>query len=196
MTLKYAGTHTSTTSSLNGVNEVMWGESLPGSIASVLIWHRGTDIIETDMTFSSKISWSTSGNASSTVDVQAIALHEFGHFIVLGDLYGHVGDGINDDAKTMGGGADSSGAGTRSRSVFSDDAAGSLWTYGPPGSMVPAPVIAPSSLSNQTPLSINMFCSSPDVTIRYTMDGSEPTSLSDVYYLVLVSPHGMCRQSR
>ncbi|MCX6132554.1 MAG: Ig-like domain-containing protein [Ignavibacteriales bacterium] len=183
MTLKYGGTHTSTASSFNGVNEVLWGEPLPGATASVLIWHRGADILETDMTFSSKMSWTTNGNGTSTVDVQAIALHEFGHFIVLGDLYGRVGDGINDDAKTMGGGADSVSTTLRSRSVFSDDAAGSLWTYGPPGSMVPAPVIAPSSFSNQTPLSIKMFCSSPDVTIRYSTDGSEPTALSDVYYV-------------
>jgi hypothetical protein len=42
--------------------------------------------IESDLSFNTKYGWSTSG--TKNYDVQTTALHELGHTIGLGDLYG------------------------------------------------------------------------------------------------------------
>jgi len=60
----------------------------PNAIAVTFYWYnRGSKtLLESDTVFNSDLPWSTSGNLAS-YDLQNIATHEFGHWLVLGDLY-------------------------------------------------------------------------------------------------------------
>ena len=56
------------------------------------------------------------------------------------------------------------------------------YTGGPTTPTVSTPVISPeSSTGNVSPISVSMTCSTSGATIRYTTDGSDPTSGSPVY---------------
>ena len=87
----YDGSHSSTTSSRNGVNEIMWNEiwSGPSSVlARAWVWWIGEtgEILECDVVFNDNFSWSTSPSWGE-FDIESVALHEFGHWLLLGDLY-------------------------------------------------------------------------------------------------------------
>jgi len=127
---QYNGTTTATTSSYNGVNENLWGTvSSPGIIALTTTWYSGSNILEVDTVFNDvDFTWSTTG-ASGSMDVQTIATHELGHWLLLDDLYGNIGDGVNDTAKIMYGYAD---YGLIKRTLHATDQAAILWVYGPP----------------------------------------------------------------
>lgn len=43
-----------------------------------------------------------------------------------------------------------------------------------------APVLSPGAMQSETPVRVTMTCPTPGVTIRYTMDGSEPTAASTI----------------
>ena len=60
----------------------------PNAIAVTFYWYyRGSkELVETDTVFNSDLPWAIDGNQSS-YDLQNIATHEFGHWLVLGDLY-------------------------------------------------------------------------------------------------------------
>lgn len=60
----------------------------PSAIAVTFYWYsRSTKtLLETDTVFNSDLPWSVSGD-SQKYDLQNIATHEFGHWLVLGDLY-------------------------------------------------------------------------------------------------------------
>ncbi len=86
-TFTYGGTHTSTTDSYNGVNEIMWGTT-QDSVATTSTWVTGdTTIVECDIVFDDSYNWSSTTPTSSQMDVQTVALHEFGHWFSLDDLY-------------------------------------------------------------------------------------------------------------
>lgn len=92
----YAGPSSATTYSYNNVNEVCWG-STGGAVAATYTWFLGNSIMETDMVFDDLWSWSTSTPpAAGSFDVQAVAMHELGHWLRLLDLYGEA-----DEGKTM-----------------------------------------------------------------------------------------------
>lgn len=69
----------------------------PGAIAVTFYWYsRGSkELLETDTVFNSDLPWAVSGDSGS-YDLQNIATHEFGHWLVLGDLYS-----LRDSALTM-----------------------------------------------------------------------------------------------
>jgi len=84
----------------DGVNTVSFeplNSAYPNAIAITFFWYsRGSKtLIETDTVFNSDLPWSTSGDFAS-YDLQNIATHEFGHWLVLGDLYS-----LRDSALTM-----------------------------------------------------------------------------------------------
>jgi hypothetical protein len=193
LTLTYSGTHDATTTGYDGKSEILWGSAPPGALAMATCFTQGTQILEADMIFDKDNLWSAEAGhrAANVFDVESIALHEFGHFLMLADLYGDVGDSIYDHGKVMYGACDSLGA-TR-RILDPDDQAGLQWIYGFPGSRVPAPVITPSQGSYSTSLTVTILCSAPEVTIRYTTDGTEPTSGSTLYYqpIIVKSPVGL-----
>jgi hypothetical protein len=60
----------------------------PSAIAVTFYWYsRSTkELVETDTVFNSDFSWAVS-NDSNSYDLQNIATHEFGHWLVLSDLY-------------------------------------------------------------------------------------------------------------
>lgn len=63
-------------------------EDYPNAIAVTFYWYsRSTKgLLETDTVFNSDLPWSASGE-SNKYDLQNIATHEFGHWLLLGDLY-------------------------------------------------------------------------------------------------------------
>lgn len=66
-----------------------------GAIALTTVTYSGSTITDSDLAFNSYYAWSTSG-AADAYDVQNVATHEFGHFLMLNDLYG-----AGDTEKTM-----------------------------------------------------------------------------------------------
>lgn len=84
-----------------------------GPLALTTVTYVGSTITDTDLAFNNYYSWSTSG-AVGYYDVQNVATHEFGHFLMLNDLYGG-----GDTEKTMYGYI---GTGeTKKRSLDADD---------------------------------------------------------------------------
>jgi hypothetical protein len=83
----YDGTHSNTSPSQNGVNEVMWrNQSGGGALATTSIWYSGSNMQECDMVFwDMGITWhgGTGAPPSNMYDIQSVATHEFGHFLCL-----------------------------------------------------------------------------------------------------------------
>jgi len=131
---QYAGT-TNSPNIQNGRTEVALGPVdpyCPGATACADCWVQGgATITECDVLLDSSLSWSTSApTPAGSFDVETIVLHEFGHWLMLRDLYGDLGDD-NDTAKVMYG-FNNGGPSWMKRSLHADDIAGSQWIYGPP----------------------------------------------------------------
>jgi Matrixin len=75
----------------NGVNEVCFRSlSSSGTIAVTYIWYNRLTkaIVEVDTVFNTDFTWTISQyGVPGTMDLQNIATHEFGHWLVLDDLY-------------------------------------------------------------------------------------------------------------
>jgi hypothetical protein len=73
---------------INTVSFEPLSSAYPSAIAVTFYWYyRGTKaLVETDTVFNSDLPWATNGDSAS-YDLQNIATHEFGHWLVLGDLY-------------------------------------------------------------------------------------------------------------
>jgi hypothetical protein len=128
---RYAGAHTNNVASADGVNEVLW-QDLGDPLALAVTWVRPTPfgpvIVEGDLAFNSTIDWSTMhGPGPGQFDVETVALHEFGHWLSLRDLYGDAGDGKYDAAKAMFG---LIAPAQVKRHLLDDDVAGIRWIYG------------------------------------------------------------------
>jgi len=134
------GTNTSTLqSTYDGINLVVWYEptysgqgSYPGggSIAVNRFWMQNMGsywrVIENDVCFNGyNFTWSDSGEAGK-MDVANIATHEFGHNLVLADLYDYASREF-----TMYGYA--SNGETQKRTLHQDDINGIRYLYGYPG---------------------------------------------------------------
>ena len=117
---QYIGSTTRLAPSLDGYNVLSWG-STGGSIATTYVWYMGSTIIECDMEFEDGYNWGTTG-AFNLMDVQNIATHEFGHFLLLLDLYNSA-----DSEKTMYGYG--SYGETKKRTLDPDDIAGVSFIY-------------------------------------------------------------------
>ena len=129
-----AGTSSATSSSHNSLNECFWGTT-SGSIATTTYWYNGSkEILECDIVFNDGYDW---GHGSGAFfDVQNIATHELGHWLNLRDLYGNIGDGMNDNGKTLYGfGAQNE---TIKQTLSAADVAGIRWIYGSNNNEQPA----------------------------------------------------------
>ena len=104
---------------------VSWGESEGGNTLAICwTWYNGItlEILECDIEFQDNHTWSSSGEAGK-YDIQNIAAHEFGHTLLLGDLYGG-----GDTEKTMYGyGATGE---TKKRTLAAGDITGVQELYG------------------------------------------------------------------
>ncbi len=79
----YRGTHSRSGGAyMNNKNEVMWNDlNTNTALAVATIWTANDIILEADMTFNTRFSWSTDGWYG--YDVQTVALHEYGHWVGL-----------------------------------------------------------------------------------------------------------------
>jgi len=119
----YGGASSATTYGYNNLNEVCWG-STGGAVAATYTWLLGDAMMESDLVFDDLWSWSTSTPpAPGGFDVQAVATHEFGHWLRLVDLYGAA-----DEGKTMYGRISFGEYGQRT--LEPADKAGSRFLYG------------------------------------------------------------------
>jgi hypothetical protein len=123
----YGGACGATQSTQNYVNEITWTDlGSGGTVALTSYWYipSSGQIVECDMEFNTYYTWSTSATPpSNCMDVQTVALHEFGHFLCLEDLYN-----ASDNSKVMYGYVAN---GQARRSLHTDDIAGIKSIYGP-----------------------------------------------------------------
>ena len=95
---------------LDHVNNMAFTPYVPGcsAIAAAGVWYKtqgipvGTmyPIVESDMTFNSNMKWTCDPTKEpNKLDFQSVALHELGHTLGLGDIYGR---DINDGKQVMG----------------------------------------------------------------------------------------------
>jgi hypothetical protein len=127
---RYAGTHNNTETGENGYNDIMWSNNVrTGILAYASTWSVNGIITEADIAYNDKdCQWSSGNNpGSNEFDIQSILIHELGHWLSLRDLYGDIGDGVNDIGKVMYGRA---GSGEMMRNLHSNDIAGIRWIYG------------------------------------------------------------------
>ncbi len=82
---------------LNTVSFEPLSSAYPSAIAVTFYWYNrfSKELVEADTVFNSDFSWSIGGVANK-YDLQNIATHEFGHWLVLSDLYS-----FRDSALTM-----------------------------------------------------------------------------------------------
>lgn len=96
---------------MDGHNDVTWDNlalRYPGAIAVTFVWYLDSDILEADMSLNTWYAWSSNAACDAgcdpdaetgdplAFDVQDIGAHEFGHFLLLDDLYD-----ASDSALTM-----------------------------------------------------------------------------------------------
>jgi len=127
LNLGYAGATNSSSYGYNGKNEFIWQNmDYYGVIAETVYWlDPYGNVVEVDTVFNSAFYWSTSDSPLPYVfDVQTIALHELGHWLVLLDLFGDL-----DTSKVMYG----INTGEIRRTLTAADVAGIQYIYGAPG---------------------------------------------------------------
>ena len=121
----------------DGKNVISWADGLPaGVIAQSSSTANGGIISEADVRYSNAYGWGDGAPGSGTMDIQSIATHEVGHWLVLDDLYGP-----GDKAKVMYGFGEAEWV---TRVLAPGDIAGIEWIYpqGGGGDDVVGPVCA------------------------------------------------------
>jgi hypothetical protein len=88
---------TAATDAYDGVNVIAWKNltDAPSALAYSRTWYYADSAhiidgyysaMESDLSFNTRYNWATSGTAN--MDVETVALHELGHTLGLGDIYG------------------------------------------------------------------------------------------------------------
>ncbi|TKJ48032.1 hypothetical protein CEE34_00965 [Candidatus Aerophobetes bacterium Ae_b3a] len=133
----------------DGYNVVSWGDSEPGGSVIAVCWTwydtATLEIVECDIEFQNDIVWSSTGEAGK-FDVQNIATHEFGHTLLLGDLYYPTSE---HSEKTMYGW--SSEGETKKRTLHQDDIDGIRYIYPESGNQPPNTPSVPTGPSSGSP---------------------------------------------
>jgi len=105
---QYAGTHDNTDPNYNSKNELLWGDIPDEYLALTHSWIENGNLVECDVVFNDDLPnsylWTTRrepGDRSRNdvpvydrLDVETVALHEFGHWLRLCDLYGEQGNRV------------------------------------------------------------------------------------------------------
>ncbi len=143
----YGGTHSQTDKSKNSENEILWMSLPAGTLGQATMWFVGGEILECDFAFSTAYTWSYAATCpSGQHDIQSVAMHEIGHFLVLRDLYGNKSGFTKDTAKVMYG---TSSSGTIKRTLHAHDILGIQWIYSErvPPTPTPIPIPIPTNAS-------------------------------------------------
>ncbi len=151
------GTTTSTAIGADGVNRVCWRPasdfSSSGTLAVTTWWYTiaTRTITECDVKFNSGFAW-TGGTASgSQHSVEAVMLHEFGHWLSLRDLYGYDGGAPSDVGKVMFGYNGAGFGNLNLKTLHAQDEAGARYIYGGSGTPAPTPTPVPTTRVPQAP---------------------------------------------
>jgi len=128
--LVYAGRTDAANLSFEPPNEIMWVSDMPDFVLAYAwtMWSATEGIVWTGITFNDSFEWGD--GTAGTIDIESVALHEFGHWLALSDLYGAA-----DSEKAMLGAY----TGEQKRMLDPDDIAGIQWIYGEPRGPVPLP---------------------------------------------------------
>ena len=157
----YGGTTSATAMDVdNGINEILWNYN---PTAGVLAWASVQDtagvISECDIEFNLDYTWNTLPTCpGGQYDVEAIALHELGHWLCLNDLYGDKSGYPSDTSKVMFG---RTADGTTKRALTAEDIAGIRYIYGtitPPGA---PPLSSPGPGANVPGTQVAFYWAAP-----------------------------------
>ena len=131
-TYTYAGTHSRAGGAQrNGVNEVVWADLGDGpTLGRGTWWYSGSTIIEIDVEFNTRHSWSTSTPPTAN-DFESVSLHELGHCLGLGHT--DVADAVMYYQLMVR---------TAKRALHADDLAGVRAIYGVPGTPPAEPALS------------------------------------------------------
>jgi hypothetical protein len=161
---------------MNGRNEIVFGTtSSPDIIAEATRWISSQDVyprgynIECDLVFNRDIDWSTGDPGPGQFDIETFALHEFGHWAGLTDLYGDIPGYPSDEHKVMYGWGSS---GTTRRTLSAEDIAGIQYIY-PEAS--PTPTETPTATPTATPTDTPTPTPTPTGTASPTPTTATPT---------------------
>jgi hypothetical protein len=124
---EYAGSHTNTTATKNGINEILWAPIYSSALAETTIWLSEGYIIECDIVINESSNWTTTpGVPPLSMDIESNAVHELGHCLNLRDIYGTLNSEY-DQGKIMFG---FSYQDQSKRNLHADDIEGINWIYG------------------------------------------------------------------
>ncbi|MEN6518426.1 MAG: IPT/TIG domain-containing protein [Methanospirillum sp.] len=129
-----SGTSTETTFGRDGRSLVSFGPASdfpdPGILAWTSTWTDASgNIVEADTEFNTGWTWTTGTASGSTKSVEAIALHELGHWLCLRDLYGWAPGLPSDVGKVMFGYNWAQFDNENLRTLHAADIAGIRWVY-------------------------------------------------------------------
>jgi len=197
----YGGQSTSTTFGKDGTNLIYFGPASdfddPGILAWASRWSSGGVITEADIEFNTNWTWTTGTASGDTQNIEAVVLHEQGHWLALKDLYGFLPEvlpefsgypsDISPEKKVMFGYKEDFFGNKNVKTLSSADVAGIQWIY-PPGSGPTVISITPSSGLNIGSVSITNLTGTNFVngaTVRLTRTGYTNISATEV---TVVSP--------
>jgi PKD repeat protein len=140
------GTTSSTTIGKNGQNVICWrpvGDFAdPGMLAITDWWYEGSRLVECDVRLNTAFSWTTGTGSAGTRSVEAVMLHEFGHWLGLRDLYGYSPGMPTDLDKVMFGTSNAAFGNLNRRALSAGEIAGARYIYG--GGTAAGPVTVPA----------------------------------------------------
>jgi subtilase family serine protease len=193
----YQGTSTSTAFGRNGQSLIYFGPASDFSDDSIIAWaNTWTDssgnIIEADIEFNSKWAWTTGTASGDTMNIEAIVLHELGHWLCLQDLYGWAPGYPSDVGKVMFGYSGDDFGNQNLKTLHTTDRAGIQWIYGgsgpvEQGDLVVTSVDAPASgVAGQTISVVNTVrnqgsASSGGFTIGVYLSSDTAITTADTY---------------
>ena len=149
------GTTTSTAIGSDGVNRICWRPSSDfssGTLAVTTWWYNAatSTITECDVKFNSGFTWTTGTASGSVHNVEAVMLHEFGHWLNLRDLYGYYSGYPSDSGKVMFGYSNAGFGNLNLKALQADDVAGIRYIYGG-GTATPTPTPTPTATPTPIP---------------------------------------------
>jgi PKD repeat protein len=131
----YEGTSPDSTFGRDGQSLIYFGPASDFSDDSIIAWASSWsdadgNMIEADIEFNSKWAWTTGTASGDTMNIEAIVLHELGHWLSLRDLYGWVPGYPSDVGKVMFGYSNDQHGNKNLKDLHAADRAGIQWIYG------------------------------------------------------------------